>query len=109
MGKRGEGYGSEDHFLRYRSDRPEELNAVLRRGLGRQMGPSTGFIQAAQRMKLNLRVWTSSPTDMTSWPVGKSIGHNGVERRRGTASPSCAAAMRSSGCLSKPRPTLWSL
>ena len=34
MGKRGDGYGSEDHFLRYRSSRPEELNAVLLRGLG---------------------------------------------------------------------------
>ena len=29
MGKRGEGYGSEDHFLRYRAERSEDLNAAL--------------------------------------------------------------------------------
>lgn len=29
MGKRGDGYGSEDHFLRYRAERPEELNAAV--------------------------------------------------------------------------------
>jgi hypothetical protein len=27
MGKRGEGYGSEDHFLRYRSERAGTTNA----------------------------------------------------------------------------------
>lgn len=34
MGKRGEGYGSEDHFLRYRAERPEELNAAILTALG---------------------------------------------------------------------------
>ena len=29
MGKRGSGYGSEDHFLRYRSDRAEEFDRLL--------------------------------------------------------------------------------
>jgi hypothetical protein len=36
MGKRGEGYGSEDHFLRYRAERPEELNAAILRALGEE-------------------------------------------------------------------------
>jgi hypothetical protein len=34
MGKRGEGYGSEDHFLRYRAERPEELIAEILRARG---------------------------------------------------------------------------
>jgi hypothetical protein len=29
MGKRGEGYGSEDHFLRYCAERSEQLNAAV--------------------------------------------------------------------------------
>ena len=29
MGKRGDGFGSEDHFLRYRSDRPVELDRAI--------------------------------------------------------------------------------
>jgi len=29
MGKRGAGYGSEDHFLRYRAERSRELDRAL--------------------------------------------------------------------------------
>jgi hypothetical protein len=33
MGKRGEGYGSEDHFLRYRAEHAEQLNAAVLEGV----------------------------------------------------------------------------
>ena len=33
MGKRGQGYGSEDHFLRYRAERAHELNSGILKAL----------------------------------------------------------------------------
>ena len=38
MGKRGEGYGSEDHFLRYRTARQEEFDGILLKALGAPQG-----------------------------------------------------------------------
>jgi hypothetical protein len=34
MGKRGDGYGSEDHFLRYRAEMPKEFDRLLLEGMG---------------------------------------------------------------------------
>jgi hypothetical protein len=34
MGKRGQGYGSEDHFLRYRADHPVALKNAIKQSLG---------------------------------------------------------------------------
>ena len=34
MGKRGDGYGSEDHFLRYRAERGAEFDRMLLQALG---------------------------------------------------------------------------
>jgi len=45
MGKRGEGYGSEDHFLRYRSQRAEQLSAAVLDGLA---VPDGGYPTGAQ-------------------------------------------------------------
>ncbi len=105
MGKRGEGYGSEDHFLRYRSERAEQLNAALLDGLGVSDGDIEWIYPTGAQDEREPEGSISYRTERTSLPAGESTGHSAVARKRGTVSRSCTAAGPPNGCLSKRRPT----
>lgn len=86
MGKRGDGYGSEDHFLRYREARAETFDQLLLAALHAEALGSPGTTQQAATVSASRKAWPSSMTGRMFRISGAATGPSVGGRRPGMAS-----------------------